>query len=176
MNLVSHTLFALVLYSLLVSGVTLQKIQTHFQPTVLHGVFWLTQTEAKKYQDKEGNFLDSLVPELIDKWISCSLTNKDEKLNKLVKEVNIHKSTKSCQKVNNPCRFSFPRLPSDKTLISNPLSEEDLSKKAYNLISTTLSEEELSKEIINLIYYPSSEKDLGKDVFTEKLNDAKNIL
>ena len=93
-----------------------------------------------------------------------------------VKEVNIHKSTKSCQKVNNPCRFSFPRLPSDKTLISNPLPEEDLSKKAYNLISTTLSEEELSKEIINLIYYPSSEKDLGKDVFTEKLNDAKNIL
>ena len=34
MNLVSHTLFALVPYTLQVSGVTLQKIQTNFQPTV----------------------------------------------------------------------------------------------------------------------------------------------
>ena len=34
MNLVSHTVFALVSYPLQVSGVTLQKIQTHFQPTV----------------------------------------------------------------------------------------------------------------------------------------------
>ena len=34
MNFVSHTLFALVSYPLQVSGITLQKIQTHFQPTV----------------------------------------------------------------------------------------------------------------------------------------------
>ena len=59
----------------------------------LHGVFWLNQEEAKLYQDDQGNFLDTEVPVLIDKWISCSLSNDDEKLNKLVKEVNVHKHT-----------------------------------------------------------------------------------
>ena len=96
----------------------------------LHGVFWIKQDEAKKYQDGNGEFLDSKVPDLIDQWISCSLDTGDEDLNKLVKEVNVHKHTKSCQKGTNPCRFSFPRLPSNRTLISNPLPEEELDKYA----------------------------------------------
>ena len=46
----------------------------------LHGVFWLTKDEAKKYQDDDGDFLDTKVPDLIDKWISCSLETGDEDL------------------------------------------------------------------------------------------------
>ena len=158
----------------------------------LHGVFWLNQEEAEKYQDGNGNFTDEKVPELIDKWISCSLTNYkdeksdekeenpddqqekiderqenleeeqenpkekgkklDEKLNNLVKEVNIHKHSKSCQKGSNPCRFSFPRLPSNRTLISNPISEEEFLDEAYNIVSNSLSEDESSRRIYNLIY------------------------
>jgi hypothetical protein len=117
---------------------------------------------VKKYQDKKGNFLDSKVSKLIDKWITCSLTTykgKDKKLNDLVKEVNVHKHTKSCQKGKNPCRFSFPRLPSNKTLISNPLSEE-----------------ELRKEIYNLIYIPLPKDQLSKEVYKEKIDEAKDIL
>ena len=154
----------------------------------LHGVFWLNQTEAKKYQDGKGNFVDEKVPELIDKWISCSLTNykkdpnnskklvSDEKLNKLVKEVNVHKHTKSCKKGTNSCRFSFPRLPSNKTLISNPVSEEDFRDVAHNLISNTISEEESSKQIYNLIHNPVSKEDLCKPMYKEKLDEAKSIL
>ena len=79
----------------------------------------------------------------------------DDALNKLVSEVNVHKHTKTCRrgnyhcycphkiadakgtrnehteackKRNNFCRFSFPKLPSDRTLIAKPLSEEELGK------------------------------------------------
>ena len=102
------------------------------------------------------------MPELIDKWISCSLANKDEKLNKLAKEVNTDKHTKSCQKGNDPCRFSFPRLPSDRTLISNPLSKEDLCKEIYqkkldesNKVLSEMEKNELKK----------SSLELGKDLY-----------
>ena len=128
----------------------------------LHGVFWLTKDAVKKYQNDNGDFLDTEVPELIDEWISCSLDTGDEELNKLVREVNVHKHTKSCQKGNDSCRFSFPRLPSKKTLISNPLSEEEISKDVYSLLSNPPSLEELSKEMFNLIHYPLTEKDSGK--------------
>ena len=79
----------------------------------------------------------------------------DDALNKLVSEVNVHKHTKTCRrgnyhcycphkiadakgtinehteackKRNNFCRFSFPKLPSDRTLIAKPLNEEELGK------------------------------------------------
>ena len=41
----------------------------------------------------------------------------------------MHKHTKSCRKGNKICRFSFPRLPSDETLIAKPLSENLMGKK-----------------------------------------------
>ena len=99
----------------------------------LHGVFWLEEKKVKEYKEKEDDeeFSDEKVVHLIDEWISCSIDTGDEDLNELVKELNIHKHTKSCQKGNNPCRFSFPRLPSNRTLISNPLSEEELGKTKY---------------------------------------------
>ena len=62
---------------------------------------------------------------LIDKWISCSLTNDNQELNDIVKEVNCHKHTKSCRKYNGICRFGFPRLPSNITLFATPISEDD---------------------------------------------------
>ena len=119
----------------------------------LHGVFWLKQTEARKYQDENGEFSDSKVPALINKWISCSLDTGNEDVRKLVKEVNVHKHTNSCKKGNNPCRFSFPRLPSNKTLISNPLPEDDLDK---------ISDDKKKKE--------------AKAALEKKKNDAKEIL
>ena len=90
---------------------------------------------------------------MINKWISCSLDTENEDLRKLVKEVNVHKHTNSCKKGNNPCRFSFPRLPSNKTLISNPLSEDDLDK---------ISDDKKKKE--------------AKAALEKKKNDAKEIL
>ena len=65
----------------------------------------------------------------------------------------MHKHTKSCQKGNNPCRFSFPRLPSNKTLISNPLPEDDLDK---------ITDNEKKKE--------------AKTALEKKKNEARDIL
>ena len=95
----------------------------------LHGVFWLNQDAVEKYKDdKTGDFKDN-VTELVDKWVSCSLDTGNENLDALVKEVNVHNHTKSCQKGGVECRFSFPRLPSNFTLVAHPISEEDLKKE-----------------------------------------------
>ena len=70
------------------------------------------------------------MPKLIKKFISCSTNTGDETLDDAVKEMNVHRHSKSCQK-NGFCRFNFPRLPSDKYLIAKPLSEENLGKEEY---------------------------------------------
>ena len=74
---------------------------------------------------------------LINNWTSCSTSTGDEKLDKIVKAVQVHKHTKkSCLKHGHGCRFNFPRPPSNKTIISRPIeelypemSEEDRQKK-----------------------------------------------
>ena len=64
----------------------------------VHGVFWLKSKIIRPYLDNDGEYLDEKIPELIDKWISCSLETDDEDLQSLIKEVNVHKHTKSCRK------------------------------------------------------------------------------
>ena len=82
--------------------------------------------------DDNGEFLDK-VTELVDEWISCSLETGNPYLNDLVKEVNVHHHSKSCQKGGNGCRFSFPRLPSNETLVAYPSSAED-SENVENIV------------------------------------------
>ena len=94
----------------------------------MHGVFWLNESAVKDYKDENGEFMDS-VTKLIDKWVSCSLETGSPQLNELVKDVNVHNHTKSCQKGNMGCRFSFPRLPSDETLIAHPIPDEQLESQ-----------------------------------------------
>ena len=67
--------------------------------------------------------------EIADMIISCSLDTGDEKLNKIVSEVQQHHHTKSCKKYNGTCRYGFPRLPSKKTLVSQPLKKDMDEKK-----------------------------------------------
>ena len=100
----------------------------------LHGVFWFSEEKLNTYKDKNGEFQVAKLPGLIKEWISCSTHNENEDLNKLVREVNTDKHSKSCQKGNSKkedgyCRFSFPRLPSNYTLIARPLLEEELGKE-----------------------------------------------
>ena len=103
----------------------------------LHGVFWLSEEKLKTYKNENGDYKDEILPNLIDEFISVSTNTKDEDLNELVREVNTHKHSKSCQKGNAKkddryCRFSFPKLPSNYTLVARPLSEETLGKELYN--------------------------------------------
>ena len=136
----------------------------------LHGVFWLKSSELKDFQndDDSKEFSDEKVPKLIDEWISCSISTEDDDLNKLVKEVNVHKHTKSCKKGKNPCRFAFPKLPSNKTLIANPLCEEELGKEKYNE-QLTKATDTLGKVKENLSLM--SEEELDKTTLDEFLKE-----
>ena len=96
----------------------------------LHGVFWLNKSWLEDCLN--GNEFDDapvkLIGHFINQWISCSLDTGDKNLNDLVKKVNVHKQTKSCQRGNKICRFDFPKLPSNRTLIAKPLPEEEKGK------------------------------------------------
>ena len=86
----------------------------------VHGVLWLKEEIVRPYLKENGEFNLETVHELIDTWTSCSLDTGDEELDDLVKEVNTHHHTSSCQK-KGFCRFNFPRLPSRRTIVATPL-------------------------------------------------------
>ena len=89
-------------------------------------MFYITvyTAEVRLDADKETKeFHEEKVIDLIEKWISCSIETDNEELNELVKEVNVHKHTKSCMKRGNGCRFKFPRMPSEETIIAKPLDD-----------------------------------------------------
>ena len=68
--------------------------------------------------------LNTALIKLINKWVSCSRPTTDLRLKTIVEETQMHKHTKkSCLKRGNGCRFNFPRPPSDRTMISRPISE-----------------------------------------------------
>ena len=71
----------------------------------IHGVLWLERDSIKKYLINEDGFEFNQieVPKFIDKVISCSSSTKDEVLNQIVKEVQIHHHTKSCRKGKQSC-------------------------------------------------------------------------
>ena len=111
------------------------EFQARGMPHV-HGVFWLCHEDIKDFTDNDGNLDKDKLPSLIDEWISCSTNTEDEVLNELVKDLNVHRHTKSCRKYGTICRFHFPKLPSDETLIASPLPDElDEDEKQQKLES-----------------------------------------
>ena len=75
----------------------------------LHGVFWLNEREIQSCKNSDGEYINEKVVELIENWILCSLDPQDEIVYNLVKDVNVHHHTKSCQKGKTVgCRFNFP--------------------------------------------------------------------
>ena len=91
----------------------------------LHGVFWLKEDEIKPCKDDNGDYIDEKVVELIDRWTTCSLDSGDKRIDKLVEDVNVHGHTNTCYKGNSvDCRFNFPKLPSRRTLIAYPISQD----------------------------------------------------
>ena len=83
----------------------------------LHGVFWLNESKLLKFK-RGDEFDDAKIGGLIDKLISVSLNTGDGDLDKLVREVNVHKHTKTCKRGNISCRFSFPKMPRDHSYIT----------------------------------------------------------
>ena len=96
----------------------------------IHGVLWLDRETIKGYLiDPDGYEFDTKeVPKFIDTIISCSSEGKDEPLNKIVREVQVHGHTPSCRKHKTKCRYGFPKPPSDETIIAEPLPK-DMNEK-----------------------------------------------
>ena len=92
-----------------------------------HGVFWIKKELIEKYIKYNENGIEYTddITELIDEWVSVSRNTESEELNNLVTEVNTHSHTKSCLKRGKGCRYKFPRLPSDYTIISKPFDKSD---------------------------------------------------
>ena len=61
-----------------------------------------------------------------DRYVSCEIPDKDtdEHLHSLVTTVQRHSHTQTCRNKGTSCRFHYPKLPADKTLIAKPTDEE----------------------------------------------------
>ena len=96
------------------------------------------------------------VTKLADKYISCSLKNPRNV--DIVRAVNTHNHTKTCRKYGRKCRFFFPRFPSLRTIVSEPVKHSESSskfqkerlaesKKLLEKVKDVLENEELMNEI-----------------------------
>lgn len=83
----------------------------------IHCVLWVK--DAPKY-DVDSN---SRVCEFIDKYISASIPDDDD-LKNIVEMLQKHRHSSYCRRKGR-CRFEFPKPPSERTLICEPLDNED---------------------------------------------------
>ena len=70
-------------------------------------------TESEKEALK--NFIDEFTT------VSTNEATVGEIVSRMVLEVNMHSHTKSCRKYDCPCRFLYPRFPSKRTIIAEPI-------------------------------------------------------
>ena len=135
----------------------------------VHGVLWYNREALDDYMDN-GVINPEKLPALVEKWISCSLKNDSEELNELVRKVQIHKHTPSCQR-KGKCRFSYPRFPSERTIIACPPKDDmpederkDLINKAGLLLKKVITALEEIKDL---------DEDPDLDDFLKSLNIDK---
>ena len=79
--------------------------------------------ETFEYKTDNIEFLDH-----IDQHVTCQIPNNDPKLKKLVEDLQKHKCTHTCKKKGPDCRFGFPRLPSNRTLVTEPINKNNESE------------------------------------------------
>ena len=126
----------------------------------IHGALWLDMEEIEKSVPgikaifkklKTGAILltkeQVTAGTFVDKFISCS--SDVEGVSDIVEQVQVHHHTKTCYKRGKECRFGFPRLPSERTIIAQPLDKASFS-----------SEREYKAEVKNRQTYLAKVKDV----------------
>ena len=102
----------------------------------VHGVLWLDMDTTEKtipgiklvmQKLQFGNTLclaeQDIASKFVDKFVTVSSSSE---IKDIVKEVQTHHHSKTCKKRGNLiCRFEYPRFPSEKTIIAQPLKRED---------------------------------------------------
>ena len=93
-----------------------------------HCVIWVK--DAPKY----GIDDNQLVCDFIDQYITCAIPSEEGKLKELVLLLQQHKHSSYCKR-HNKCRFTFPKPPSTKTLITHCDVEPDVTSNAQSVLS-----------------------------------------
>ena len=93
-----------------------------------HCVIWVK--DAPKY----GIDDDQLVCDFIDQYITCGIPSDEGKLKELVLLLQQHKHSSYCKR-HNKCRFTFPKPPSTKTLITQCDVHPDVASNAQTVLS-----------------------------------------
>jgi hypothetical protein len=129
----------------------------------------LSETEKKSLK----NFIDEFTT------VCTNEATVGEKVSRMVLEVNIHSHTKSCRKYDCPCRFYFPRFPSIRTIIAEPISGAENDERNERLkkyeeildkVRDILNDPDAVEEIIAVV--GRSEKE-PVDIY--KVNKLKRI-
>ena len=90
------------------------------------------EQQLKHLSDKLKNLRkDNTIKDMEEKVIKL---RRNLDTDRIAKTVNMHRHTGSCKKYRGICRYNFPRLFSDKTRISNPLSNEILPEEKNSIL------------------------------------------
>ena len=132
----------------------------------IHGVAWIEEDELAK-REITGYLCDHPIQteQLAIELISCELSDSDEELRSIVGQVQRHKHTKSCRKYSGSCRFGFPKLPSPKTFMTEPIKDMDDEEKE-KLVKKATETLKLAKEILD---DPDCKDDMTFEEFLSKV-------
>ena len=138
----------------------------------IHGVLWINDEWLKaKGWGKNDEDDEKIAIDIANFLISVEIPEDDEDLKERVLAVQTHKHTATCRKRGaERCRFGFPKLPSERTIIAKPLpeeEEEDSKKDKYKRYTEILlkAREYLESENMN--------EDLTLDEFLDEIGEKK---
>ena len=129
-----------------------------------HCVIWVK--DAPKHIESP----DSDVCDFIDQYVSCALPAEEGKLRELVCLLQQHKHSSYCKR-NKTCRFSFPKPPSPKTLITkfDPENTDiEHSKTVLKKVQKLLTESSTDLSLADLL----DKADLTETEYVEALETS----
>ena len=129
-----------------------------------HCVIWVK--DAPKHLESS----DSEVCDFIDQYVSCALPADDCKLRELVCVLQKHKHSSYCKR-NKICRFSFPKPPSPKTLITKfdpENTDVEHSKTVLKKVQKLLAESSTDLSLADLL----DKADLTETEYIEALETS----
>lgn len=121
---------------------------------------------------------------LVDDIISCQIPEEDSMESKALKEIvstiQGHCQTNSCKKHKGSCRYGFPKLPSDRTILAKPIcskmdekEKEILLEKAKNTLAKAmyiLEDPEIDKNMQFEDFVSKIDKDLSVEDYIKHIS------
>ena len=148
----------------------------------VHGVIWVDLPELEKKfpglqtimtklrtSERLNKAERDITAKFVDAFVTCSLEIKE--VSKLVEEVQKHSHSHSCRKYGTQCRFGFPKFPSERTIISQPLDKEDFqSETAFK------KEKKRLKDILGSVKEVLVQLEKDEDVPIDDILKRANVL